>query len=358
MTSAPSFVFATCQLGAEPTLKRAVQAQHPELHFAYSRPGFITFKQLDGIPAETFVLQSPFARAFGRSIGPQESLERLLQHAQTLKGQGAPMRLHVFERDRHRPGEFPPDEVEGALARAVEQQLRAQAPAGLFAGGSQAQVGDTVLDVVVAPEEPLWLGIHRHSSAHAAYPGGIPPVELPYPLPSRAYRKLEEALFWFELPLRTGDLAVELGCAPGGATYALLRRGIRVVGVDPNPLDPMVASYVGPSGVRVRYLPKNMGDLRREELPKRVDWLILDVNVAASVALHSLHRLADKLRPTLQGMVLTLKLNRWEDAEQLPRWLNRLEAMGLVQPRAQQLYSNRQELCVVGLTERGSSRLA
>lgn len=357
MTSSASFVFATCQLGAEPTLKRDVQAHHPELHFAYSQPGFLTFKQVEGASPDTLVLQSPFARTFGRSVGPQASAESLLKQAVALRGMGPALRLHVFERDRHRPGEFPPAEVEGALAHSVERVLREQAPAGLFAEGIKAQVGEKVLDVVVAPGEPLWLGVHQHSSAHAAYPGGIPPVELPQPLPSRAYRKLEEALFWFELPVRTGDLAVELGCAPGGATYALLRRGVRVVGVDPNPLDPMVATYVGPSGVRVRYLPKNMGELRREELPKRVDWLILDVNLAASVALHGLHRLADKLRPTLRGMILTLKLNRWADAEQLPRWLNRLEAMGLVQPRAQQLYSNRQELCVVGLTERGLQRL-
>ena len=47
----PEFVFATCQFGAEAALKDEIARDVPALRFAYSRPGFLTFKLLDEFPA-------------------------------------------------------------------------------------------------------------------------------------------------------------------------------------------------------------------------------------------------------------------------------------------------------------------
>ena len=42
-----------------------------------------------------------------------------------------------------------------------------------------------------------------------------------------------------------GRGAVELGSAPGGASFALLERGLHVHGVDPGAMDPRVLAYAG-----------------------------------------------------------------------------------------------------------------
>jgi len=259
------FAFAVCQLGAEGALKDEVAAAHPGLRFAYSRPGLVTWKSTTPLQPDV-ALGAIFARAWGISFGPLRSPMPSV----------AP-RLHVYERDVARPGEEPSGFVPGARAAVVEARLRA---AGGFRDGPRARLGELVLDVVVAPtdDEPPWLGAHVHDAARSPWAGGHWPVEVPPDAPSRAYRKLEEALAWSRAPLRRGDVAVEIGSAPGGASYALLRRGLEVVGVDPGEMAPVVLGYEGRSGNRFRHLPIAVGALRREALPGRVHWLVLDVN--------------------------------------------------------------------------------
>jgi 23S rRNA (cytidine2498-2'-O)-methyltransferase len=68
--------------------------------------------------------------------------------------------------------------------------------------------------------------------------------------------------------------------------------------------------------------------------------------LAPPVALHALRRVVSTLRSTLRGALLTLKLNDWGMASDVPRWLDLLAEMGFDSVRATQLCSNRQEICV------------
>src|SRR5687767_4653867 len=64
------FLFTVCQRGAEPALKAELARLWPEFRFAFSRPGFVTFKLPDDARlAEDFDLQSAFARTYGFSLG-------------------------------------------------------------------------------------------------------------------------------------------------------------------------------------------------------------------------------------------------------------------------------------------------
>jgi 23S rRNA (cytidine2498-2'-O)-methyltransferase len=179
---------------------------------------------------------------------------------------------------------------------------------------------------------------------------------LPPDLPSRAYAKIEEAILAFALPVRAGDGALELGAAPGGAAYALLRRGVSVTAVDPAQMEPYVLNFRGPSAARLHHLQKPMGALSRAELPGSVQWLLLDVHLAPQIALRSVRKVASWYRDSLLGAVLTLKLNDWAFADQVDSFLAQAREMGLSAPSARQLASHRQELCVVGLTHRGEAR--
>ncbi len=311
------FVFATCMPGLEPALKLEVARTRPELKFAYSRPGLVTFKSPRTIaPDDT--PGSVFARVWGRSIGAASDLASAQA---ALSGLGA-TRVHVFARD-----------PEAAVDLAPWQALGPDGP---------AVIGELVADIVVGSDEPVWLGVHRHDATRPPHPGGAIPVDVPADAPSRAYAKIEEAIAWAQLPVTAKQVAVEIGAAPGGALYALARRGLDVFGVDTGELAPNVAALPN-----VHHIAKKVGALRWEDLPPRVDWLLVDVNLAPQVALHEVSRLMPRLKPTLAGAVFTLKLNDWTFVDELPALVERIRKMGFADVRMRHLPSNRREVCAV-----------
>jgi 23S rRNA (cytidine2498-2'-O)-methyltransferase len=267
----------------------------------------------------------------------------------------SPLCLQVVERDLFRPDEEPPGYQRGPLAAQLDATLRERA-GQLFSSRALPEVGELVLSAIVAKDDPWLLGLHRHHKTRCPYPGGRYPLRLPPDLPSRAYAKIEEAIQTFGLPVRAGDRTLELGAAPGGAGFALMRRGLSVTAVDPAQMEPYVLSFRGPSGARMSHLQKTMGALTRAELPASVQWLLLDVHLAPQVALRTARKVASWFRDSLLGAVLTLKLNDWAFADQVDSFLAQAREMGLQAPRAKQLASHRQELCVVGLTPRGEAR--
>lgn len=140
--------------------------------------------------------------------------------------------------------------------------------------------------------------------------------------------------------------------------YALLRRGVHVVAVDPAELDAGVLAYEGPGGARAQHLRLAAGDVQVDQLPPSVEWLLLDVHLAPGVALRAASRFASHYKNTLLGAVFTLKLNDWTFADRVDAFLAQARELGLVEPRAKQLTSHRQELCIAGLTRRGARALA
>lgn len=345
------FLFALCQRGAERALKAEVARRRPELHAAYQRPGLVTWKSAKPLGPEERI-DAVLARVSGLSLGTVASVEAAKEKIAALP---PPLRLHVIERDLFRPDEAPPAHKEGELARATEEALRAALP-GAYLERSVAREGELVLSVVVAPEDPILLGLHRHAKDRSPHPGGRFIYDVPVDAPSRAYRKTEEALLAFELPIREGDRALELGAAPGGGVYALLRRGVHVLAVDPADMDAKVLAFEGPRGARARHVRKAMNDLKREDMDAQIQWLFMDVNLAPQVALRSAARVASLVRPSLLGAVLTLKLNDWSFLERLDAFLATAREMGLEEPRARQLPAHRQEIVVSGLTARGRER--
>jgi 23S rRNA (cytidine2498-2'-O)-methyltransferase len=274
---------------------------------------------------------SVFAHVWGRSVGAAGDPQAA---AGQLASLGA-ARVHVFARE-------PEDGGGGAAGRAAIDL----APWQALGPGGPAELGELIADVIVAPGrgEPAWLGAHRHDRLRPPHAGGVLAVEVPDDAPSRAYAKIEEAIAWARLPIAAGHVALEIGAAPGGAVLALARRGVEVWGVDTGELAPNVLALPG-----VHHVAKKVGALRWEELPPRIDWLLVDVNLAPQVALHEVSRLMPRLVPALRGAVFTLKLNDWAFVAELPALVERIRQMGLPDVRLRHLPSNRREICAVAL---------
>ena len=354
----PVFIFAVCQVGAEAALKKEMAREHPQFKFAYSRPGFVTFKL---VPADSFEdlqpsfeLKSVFARQYGLSIG-QSDAKKAIETARKFAKTGNKIRLHVFERDQFVPGDEPLGFTAGFLSKKGLEDLQREAGnefSILFYDQPVAEDGDLVLDYIAIGENEFWLGYHQHTPLKSPFPGGRPTLTPDPTAPSRAYYKLDEAIQWSGVSFSKEDTAVEIGSAPGGSCYLLLKNGLKtVIGIDPGQMSPLLSNFSN-----FFHIQKPVNSVLREELPESIQWLLLDLNVHPNVSLFAVDRLASRMKDSLLGVFLTVKLNKWSLADEIPYMLKHVRAMGMVRVRATQLASNRQEIMVFGLTRKGLAR--
>ncbi len=349
----PSFVFATCKSGWEKQVKEDAKKSPFGLRPAYMRPGLITFK-CEAPPSPDFLLTSFFARLSGLSLGTFKSAAELAAKLSAGRGIGhgssaAPFRLHVFPREVPENGLTAED---WARVDATRERLRAElAEAGaLVADDTPPLHGDLVLDIILEDDHaaPFFAGWHRHGSRGHASPGAIPRAVLPPEAPSRAWLKLVQALAfagWKEGPALEGRTAFELGCAPGGASYAMLQRGITVYGVDPGRVDERALHFTGPKGAALHHLHMLESEVRREMVPDQVDLIVSDLNLPPAVVTGMVEKFCRRLQPS--ALILTLKINNPAVLASLGECLGAIRKFAPTPIHVTQLPANRDEVCLV-----------
>ena len=190
-------------------------------------------------------------------------------------------------------------------------------------------------------EAYLCAGDIGHSSP---WPQGIPRLKFPREAPSRSTLKLDEAFLvlldedertrW----LRAGMSAVDLGASPGGWTWQLVRRSMRVAAIDNGPMDAALIQSGLVTHVRA--------DGFRWRPQKPVDWLVCDmVEQPRRVASLIARWLAEGLcRFTIFNLKLPMKKRYDETVLCLEILRDALGSRGDV--RAKQLYHDREEITV------------
>ena len=167
-------------------------------------------------------------------------------------------------------------------------------------------MGELILDCVMLSHNEWWVGFHRAKPVPSRYPGGMMSLELPPDAVSRAWLKMEEALRWSELPISRGARVAEIGSAPGGASQALLARGLIVTGIDPAEMAPAVLSHPRFTHIRRRGM-----EVRRRDF-RKIRWLTADMNVAPEYTLDAVEAIVTHPQVSIRGLLLTLKLLKWE----------------------------------------------
>ena len=334
LTSFP-FVFAACREGSEPSLKADVARRHGDLLTpAFMRPQLITWKAKKPLPAG-FELDSPFARVSGFSLGPVKSAADIVSR---LREQNITrVALNVSPRLVPENGETDwkaLDEAESALKRDLTA-------AGLQIADS-AKDGEIVLEVILEPEadKPLFAGVHEQRGGLCTR---LPRVTLPTHAPSRAWLKAEQGLAWrgWAAEDLRGRVALDLGCAPGGASLALLDRGMRVTGVDTGDMDEAVLRH--DSG-GFRHLRVPLAHLDVMKLPASVDLMLCDINLAPPEVLPHLARLQQTLN--VPRMLLTLKMNTPVFEKRIDEFLTYIRGFAPAPVHVTQLPANRREVCI------------
>lgn len=340
-------------------MKREMQRRWPAFRFAFSRPGFVTFKLpddsaagLNGLGADVDV-QCVLARAAGFCLGKVtgDTAEAIAEEFWEIAGKCDFQHLHVWQRDDRVPGDrgFEPGETE--LAAAAGEILLSRRPAGRHDPHDQhdpqmprvnqiAEPGEKVLNCIIVEPQQWWIGWHQAAAPPSCWPGGVPPIDLPDDTVSRAYLKISEALLWSQLPIQAGDRCVEIGSSPGGSCQALLDRGQIVTGIDPAEMDPKLLAHPNFTHIRAR-----AADLKRREF-RKTRWLMADSNVAPEATLHTVEHIVTNRQVDIRGLLLTLKLPDWEAADSIPGYVDRVRSWGYNRVQARQLAFNRQEICV------------
>jgi 23S rRNA (cytidine2498-2'-O)-methyltransferase len=174
-----------------------------------------------------------------------------------------------------------PDTNQGKMQSGLCRRLAPLLDSAMATAGMLVPVDARLprLHVMFETDSSAWVGVSR-SPPGSHWPMGIPRVAMPHGAPSRSTLKLAEAFMTFLDDeqrlrwLRPGMRAVDLGAAPGGWTWQLVQRGLRVVAIDNGPLkgavtsDPLV-EHLRADGLTYR--------------PRRaVDWMVCDMVLSPS----------------------------------------------------------------------------
>lgn len=205
------------------------------------------------------------------------------------------------------------------------------------------QTGLPVLHVVFTDAATAWLALVEAGDG-SPWPMGIPRLRVSKEAPSRSAHKLVEAIEALltdkerEASLRAGQRAVDLGAAPGGWSWHLARRGLRVVAIDNGPLAPSAHA----TGM-IQHL-KADGFTWRPARP--VDWMVCDM-VAQPIRVAQLVAewvAAGRCRHCIFNLKLPMK-RRGEELQRCRALIFKLTRVaGPVDLRFKHLYHDRDEV--------------
>jgi len=230
----------------------------------------------------------------------------------------APERIHVFAPELPRSGSA--DKGAHPLARDAESlanTLRKKAEGRRAKGKAGPPTAHTLRVALVGPRTAL-ASVDLDAGGAApdalvAWPGPFAggravAVEHARDAPSSAHRKLHEAFAWLGTGPAEGDVAVDLGAAPGGWTRVLRDAGARVVAVDRGALDEGLQR-----DPQVTWLRRDALDVDLAAL--QPTWVVCDVIWAPARTLEVVARAVAV--DSVKAIVATLKLVRPVDFDAL-----------------------------------------
>jgi len=222
-------------------------------------------------------------------------------------------------------------------ALALEDAVAAQLDGVVRVPRERARdVGATLVDLVFVSSTEVALGAIEPSLALTLHPQGRARMKVAGDRPSRAARKVEEALDWLGLSPGPGEVCVDLGAAPGGWSWSLLTRRARVVAVDPAELRPDVARHP-----RLTHVKASAFTFAPDE---PIDWLFCDMAWRPREAAQMLAKWARKRWARI--LVANLKLPMKQKAEMVRELREILHGGGWQRVRSRQLYHDRDEITV------------
>lgn len=311
---------------------------------AKENTGFAVFESHEGVPLADLLPHCDWqSLVFARSltpwlarVGDLPETDRATPIAEAVAGAGQRFSTVLLEHpdsDAGRP-------LSGFCRRFVEPLVKRLSARGAIRS-SRRHLPE--LHVLFTDAATAWIGASAPGQA-APWPMGIARLRMPHEAGSRSTLKLAEAILGLlteherTVAMRAGMRAVDLGAAPGGWTWQLAYRGLRVTAVDNGPMAPSVMATE-----MVEHLRADGFTWRP---PRPVDWLVCDM-VEQPSRVASL--VADwigsgRARHAIFNLKLPMK-RRLEAVEQCRVLIHkRLASVGDYDLRIKHLYHDREEV--------------
>lgn len=298
-----TFLFTIVNQGLEKLIKTEVETYFPKWKFAYSRPGFLTFKGGEG-----------------------ESIPHLWMSFRTGK---VIRKLTIDELKDFKSGQF--------LFWRRDESLTPPWPAAFE--DQKILRNKTYSLVMMTDPDQFWLGEFRSLDAEGGDLLGAK-IELPESAPSRAYLKIAEASAIHGLSFKDKTV-VEFGSAPGGAVHYLLSDGAKVIGVDPGAMDAEILKHKN-----YKHLSLPIEKCTRDQFPENIDWVLSDINLPPSVVVREIRQVFEKHPPT-EGFILTLKMTKNDFVGRLDNFRIQFQKLGFKNTYFRYLPSHKQEVMLL-----------
>ncbi len=285
-------------------------------------------------------MSDPALAPLGRPGAPPDA--GLMAGLECLAGGGGPWTLHAFA-SGGADGEAP-SKAAGVLGDALLAACAERTP-DLYARyrpPRRAGAGAKVFHLFLTPRGAWW-SVMQGSDLLDPHPGGEHRMAFDAGAPCRSYLKLEEAFDVMGVQPRRGERAVDLGAAPGGWSYALLKRGCEVLAVDRGP---MKISDRHPSGGRLSHLRVDGVGFRLPRDWPEADWLVCDMLVPPGQTFGLLKRWIQERR--MRRFVVNFKIPQQHPDPVLEPVETFLAEEPGVRFRIRQLYHDRREVTVMG----------
>ncbi|ROS01402.1 23S rRNA (cytidine2498-2'-O)-methyltransferase [Sinobacterium caligoides] len=240
-----------------------------------------------------------------------------------------------------------PDTNEGNSLSKLCKGLQKPLQLKLKSFGALRASGRYRLHMLFTAGDRAWVGMSLPGN-DAPWLGGIPRLRFPKAAPSRSTLKLEEAWHWF-LPadgwgeeLKAGSWAVDLGAAPGGWTWQLVQRGLKVMAVDNGPMNNEL--------MLTRQVEHHEADGFLFEPPRAVAWMVCDIADKPARVIHLMSTwLVNRwCRKSVFNLKLPMAKRYLEVCKLLDRLQENCDANGVkITWCAKQLYHDREEITVM-----------
>nr|WP_255702252.1 23S rRNA (cytidine(2498)-2'-O)-methyltransferase RlmM [Salinicola sp. DM10] len=331
-------------LAAEITERTAAAGEPGRVALAEPDSGFVCWQTESG-PANSVHRQLPLASL----VFARQSLVAFMPLTLDREDRISPISRLVeesgwsFEAVWHETPDTNDGKALGRLAKSLSRSLESALKRG---GGLRRKAGGRRLHLFWLAGDRVQIGISFPGN-RSEHPGGVLRLRHPADAPSRSTLKLEEAWHTFipreswEARLSSAMQAVDLGAAPGGWTYQLVRKGLFVYAIDNGPMDKALMA----TG-QVEHLRE---DGFVWEPPYRLDWLVCDIVDKPMRVIDMVERWL--MRRWCREAIFNLKLpmkKRWDEVRRcLIRLEETLHANGVSATIAcRHLYHDREEVTV------------
>lgn len=288
-------------------LKAELVAHRPDYKFSYSRPGLMTFVNSTEKPISYVPI---FSRHFGYSIFRGTKIEA----------------IHHYELLRSK---YPLIDCEKKMGEKYPEY--------------------PCFELVPVKENEYILGFLEKSFGND-WVLGDPYLTLPEHAPSRAYLKILEVEKILNLNINKGNTVIEFGSAPGGATLALLEKGVTVFGVDTGVMHELCVDHSLFSWVK-----KSIQETLDSDFEGQIDWILSDMNLSPFAVLGELKKFLERTKcKPVKGIVLTLKMTKKEMLKDLDQIEKKVYKMGFDIYFMGQLPGHNQEFSLVAKSKGNS----